>query len=72
MFALLTLTPNPTVSPKAVLRNAEKEKKTKYVVVCEDRRAVFTPLCCSVDGILGSEAEVFIKRLGEGLANKWD
>ena len=32
---------------------------------------MLTPLCFSVDGILGGDAEVFLKRLGDGLAMKW-
>ena len=59
-------------SPREVIKSAEKDKKDYYVEACEARRSVFTPLCCSVDGMLGKEAEVFIKRLGDGLANKWD
>ena len=32
---------------------------------------MFTPLRFSVDGMLGGEAEVFLKRLGDGPAMKW-
>ena len=46
-------------SPKDVLGTAEGEKKRKYLQVCQDRRATFTPLCVSVDGMLGSEGEFF-------------
>ena len=55
-----------------MLSSAEKEKKGKYAAACEDRRALFTPLVCSVDGMLGKEADCFIKRLGERLAAKWE
>ena len=58
-------------TPRKVLQNAE-EKKTKYGAACEERHALFTPLCCSVDGMLGGEAEVFMKVIGERLASKWD
>jgi len=32
---------------------AEAEKKRKYSQAYHDRRATFTPLCVSVDGVLG-------------------
>ncbi len=51
---------------------AEKEKKKKYGEACEERHPLFTPFCCSVDGMLGVEAEVFLKIIGERLAVKWD
>ena len=43
-------------SPRNVLGSAEVEKKRKYLQACQDRLATFTPLCVSVDGMLGSEA----------------
>ena len=49
-------------SPCDVLCSAEGEKH-KYLQACQNRRATFTPLCVSVDGMLGSEAEFFVKRL---------
>ena len=30
------------------------------------------PVCCSVDGVFGKEAEVFLKMIGEGLSTRWD
>ena len=59
-------------SPHDVLGSAEVEKKCKYLQACQDRRATFTPLCVSVDGMLGSEAEFFVKRLGDFLAMRWE
>ena len=59
-------------TPREVINAAENQKKSKYTTACEERRASFTPICCSVDGVFGSEAEVFLKRLGERLAAKWD
>ena len=50
------------------LGSAEVEKKCKYLQACHDQHATFTPLCVSVDGMLGSEAEFFVKRLGDFLA----
>ena len=58
-------------TPKDVLGTAEKGKKSKYSSACEDRRALFTPVCCSVDGMLGGEAKVFLKKLGERISVKW-
>ena len=43
------------------LANAEKEKREKYCSACLDRWALFTPVCVSVDGMLGREATVFLK-----------
>ena len=57
-------------SPQDVLKAAEKEKK--YGEACEARRAAFTPFCVSVDGLLGTEVQHFMKRLGIQLAQKWE
>ena len=46
-------------SPQAVLRTAEVEKRRKYGAACLVRRASFTSLCFSVDGLFGSEADYF-------------
>ena len=45
-------------------------KKGKYSSACDDRRATFTPFCCSADRIMGSEAKVFLQKLGERLSVK--
>ena len=58
-------------SPKEVLRVAEGEKKKKYMAACEAHCVLFTLICCSVDGMFGSEAEVFLKRASESLSSKW-
>ena len=29
------------------------------MAACEARLALFTPICCSVDGMFGNEADVF-------------
>ena len=59
-------------SPLDVLSTAEAEKKRKYHQACTDRRAQFTPLCVSVDGMMGKEASIFVKRLAERLSLKWN
>ena len=58
--------------PRSVLCSAESEKKRKCLQACHDRRADFTSLCVSVDGMLGSEAEFFLRRLGDHLTVKWE
>ena len=58
-------------SPRDVLCSAGGEKR-KYLQACQNRRATFTPLCVSVDGMLGSEAEFFVKRLSDFLAARWE
>jgi len=58
-------------TPLVVLCSAEAEKKHNYSQACHDRRATFTPLCVSVDGVLGPETEFFVKRLSDFLAAKW-
>ena len=55
-----------------VLRTAELDKKRKYLQACQDRRAAFTPLCVSVDGLLGKETDFFIHRLCDFLCAKWE
>ena len=59
-------------TPPDVLRTTELEKKKKYLQTCQDRRAAFTPLCVSVDGLLGKEADFFIHRLCDFLSIKWE
>ena len=52
----------------SVLSSAEEEKKRKYNDAAEARRASFTPLVVSVDGVLGREAECFIQLLADKIA----
>ena len=59
-------------SPTEILITGERENKAKYAEVCLERRALFTPLCVSVDGLLGCETSSFIKRLADQLWSKWD
>ena len=56
-------------SPRDVLKTAEREK---YGLACEERRATFTPFYCSVDGMMGSEAQVFLKQIGDIVSVKWE
>ena len=61
-----------TTAPNLVLFRAEGEKKQKYSAAATARRAHFTPLCFSVDGLAGSEAVCFLRRLAGGLSSRWD
>ena len=54
-----------------MLRAAEGEKIKKYMAACKARRVLFTPISCSVGGMFGSEAEVFLKRASESVSSKW-
>ena len=55
----------------SILSSAEEEKKRKYNDAAEARRASFTPIVVSVDGVLGREAECFIQLLANKIAQKW-
>ena len=39
---------------------------------CQDQCATLTLVCVSVDGMLGSEAEFFIRRLDDFLVASWE
>uniref|UniRef100_A0A1X7U883 Uncharacterized protein n=1 Tax=Amphimedon queenslandica TaxID=400682 RepID=A0A1X7U883_AMPQE len=54
-------------SPHSILATAEREK---YFAACVDSHVSFTPLCFSVDGLMGTEAKSFLDRLGNFLAVK--
>ena len=56
----------------AILSSAEEEMKKKYSEAAALRQASFTPLVVSVDGVLGREANFFVKQLAQKLAHKWD
>ena len=58
-------------SVDAVLASAEREKKRKYSEAAMARHASFSPFVLSVDGQMGREARVFMKRVAEKLAIKW-
>ena len=47
-------------TPQSVLEKPlKKEKKPKYLNTCEEKHVSFTPLCLSVDGLIGNEAKTF-------------
>eukprot|EP00957_Ditylum_brightwellii_P163881 12476371-Ditylum_brightwellii.AAC.1 len=57
---------------KTVLEKQEKDKKRKYLQACIDQRRHFSPFVVSVDGMLGKEAAIVLKRISQKLAQKWD
>ena len=58
-------------SSKAVLMQCEEEKTKKYSQACAEKHISFTPFVFSVDGLIGTECPVFLKRLADRLAIKW-
>jgi len=59
-------------TPTSIIQSAEREKKAKYSGAVESIHASFTPLCLSVDGLLGNEFSQFLKHLADRLSSKWD
>jgi len=57
-------------TPLAVFCLAEAEKKCKYSQAFHDRRATFTLLCVSVDCVLGSETEFFVRCLDNNVVQR--
>ena len=49
--------------PMKFLQVLEKEKKQKYLEVLPQQRRHLSPFVCSVDDILGAEADVVLKCL---------
>uniref|UniRef100_A0A1X7UDW6 Uncharacterized protein n=1 Tax=Amphimedon queenslandica TaxID=400682 RepID=A0A1X7UDW6_AMPQE len=60
------------VSPKAVLKSAKTAKKNKYSSACESIHTSFTPLCFTIDGLVGVDVNNFLKKLAGRLSLKWD
>jgi hypothetical protein len=61
-----------TRSPQAALRSREAAKKNKYSRACSHYRRDFIPFVASADGLLGREADAFIRRLASQLSTKWE
>ena len=55
-----------------VIRSAEDEKKLKYADAVEERRGSFTPFVVSVDGYMGHEADMSLRRLADILVVRWE
>ena len=49
-----------------------KGQEKKYSEACAEKHVNFTPLCFSIDGLVGGEVKVFIKVLGNRLASLWN
>ena len=59
-----------TPDPKKVLERAARQKKTKYLKACLERRRSFMPLVYSVDGMAAKETRAFERRTASLLASK--
>ena len=59
-------------SPFDAIEHQENEKKKKYAKKCLEQRRNFTPFVVSVDGMLGKEAQAFLKHLAYLYVDKWD
>ena len=59
-------------SPQSVLVTAERKKKRKYIAACESRHCSFTPLCLTIEGLVGTEMKSFVQRLANRLSTIWD
>ena len=71
-MALFDVRVTDTDAPSHSQRVVTAILKKKYSEAAALRRASFTPLVVSVDGVLGREASFFIKQLAQKLAHKWD
>ena len=55
--------PYRACTPQDVLHTAEGEKKHKCLQTCQNHRATFTPLCVSINGMLGRPQPIMLKIL---------
>jgi len=65
----------PSYSTTALQSLFDKARERKYMIYCdsvEARRASFTPIIASCEGIFDHQAMVYIKRLSTLLASKWE
>ena len=69
---MLTRPPTPAkLTWETIADSAVPAKKTKYEHATEELRSSFTPLVCSIDGVLHTEYSALLKRVATKLANKW-
>ena len=59
-------------NPEDVLESCADEKRRKYSKACHEKHIAFTPLIFSVDGMMARESKIFLRRLADRLATKWD
>ncbi|CEM27715.1 unnamed protein product [Vitrella brassicaformis CCMP3155] len=57
-------------STASILKSKAKAKEAHHRRVCEDKSIHFTPLCVTVDGVWGREANGFFSRLVEKLRSR--
>ena len=62
----------PTKDVVFLFNAARDEKKPKYNDAAEARRATFTPVIATYDGIFDHEAISYMKRLSTLLSSKWN
>ncbi len=55
-----------------VLLSRQKQKKSKYLQVCQDQNIHFSPFAVSTSGQLAPQASALLKRLAFLLHVKWD
>ena len=55
-----------------VLTYQEEEDKWKNLTSCLEKLRHFVPHVCSVDGILGWEANAFNRRIAQHITHQWD
>ena len=53
------------------MRRHEQRKKKKYLPDFQAQRRDFTPFVVTTEGMLGREADCFLKRVAMKLAKKW-
>eukprot|EP00980_Cylindrotheca_fusiformis_P012735 scaffold3112_cov70-Cylindrotheca_fusiformis.AAC.2 len=61
-----------SAEPLNVLRTREKTKKKKYLKAWLQQRRSSVPFVVSTDGLLGPEAQMFVKKLAADLSVRWD
>ena len=59
-------------TPPKALANADKLKKDKYLKHCLSKNWHFSPFIVSIDGLLGVEAGMVLKKIAEDQAAKMD
>ena len=59
-------------NPEDVLENCADEKRRKYSEASQEKHIAFTPLIFSVDGLMARESKIFLSRLTDRLASKWE
>ena len=61
-----------TLTLEAAFSMHRNEKKRRYCAAAELRRASFTPIIATCEGIFDREAEAYVKRLAFHLSKRWE